>query len=66
MQIELIEESTIKALIEQPVYQEAMRHHARRALNPTHPHQRGTAQGPDTYFQMAEAANPYYDRCVRT
>ncbi|HEY8391515.1 MAG TPA: pyruvate:ferredoxin (flavodoxin) oxidoreductase [Capillibacterium sp.] len=32
----------------------------KRALNPEHPIQRGTAQNPDTYFQNREAANPYY------
>ncbi len=32
----------------------------KRALNPEHPVQRGTAQNPDTYFQNREAANPYY------
>ena len=31
-----------------------------RALNPEHPHQSGTAQNPDVYFQNREAANPYY------
>ncbi|WP_027186336.1 pyruvate:ferredoxin (flavodoxin) oxidoreductase [Desulfovibrio inopinatus] len=31
-----------------------------RALNPEHPHIRGTAQNPDIYFQGREAANPYY------
>ncbi|MCL6590680.1 MAG: pyruvate:ferredoxin (flavodoxin) oxidoreductase [Firmicutes bacterium] len=31
-----------------------------RALNPEHPHQRGTAQNPDIYFQGREAANPFY------
>lgn len=34
-------------------------HHA-RALNPAHPHQRGTAQGPDVYMQALEAATPYH------
>lgn len=33
-----------------------------RALNPNHPVQRGTAQNPDIFFQMREAANSYYDR----
>ncbi|HNX63041.1 MAG TPA: pyruvate:ferredoxin (flavodoxin) oxidoreductase, partial [Candidatus Limiplasma sp.] len=33
-----------------------------RALNPDHPHQAGTAQNPDIYFQNREAANKYYDR----
>ena len=31
-----------------------------RALNPEHPHQSGTAQNPDVYFQNREAANKYY------
>ncbi len=32
-----------------------------RALNPEHPHQQGTAQNPDIYFQGREAANKYYN-----
>ena len=32
-----------------------------RALNPEHPHQQGTAQNPDIYFQGREAANKFYD-----
>ncbi|NLX82302.1 MAG: pyruvate:ferredoxin (flavodoxin) oxidoreductase [Clostridiales bacterium] len=31
-----------------------------RALNPEKPHQSGTAQNPDVFFQNREAANPYY------
>ncbi|MBR1820863.1 MAG: pyruvate:ferredoxin (flavodoxin) oxidoreductase, partial [Clostridia bacterium] len=31
------------------------------ALNPEHPHQAGTAQNPDIYFQNREAANKYYE-----
>lgn len=31
-----------------------------RALNPEHPHQQGTAQNPDIYFQNREAVNKYY------
>lgn len=31
-----------------------------RALNPEHPHQKGTAQNPDIYFQGREASNPFY------
>ena len=31
-----------------------------RALNPEHPHQGGTAQNPDIYFQGREAANKNY------
>ena len=33
----------------------------RRALNPEHPQQRGTAQNPDIYFQGREAANRFYN-----
>ena len=31
------------------------------AMNPEHPHQQGTAQNPDIYFQNREAANKYYN-----
>ncbi len=34
--------------------------HRQRALNPEKPHLRGTAQNPDIYFQLNEAANKYY------
>jgi pyruvate-ferredoxin/flavodoxin oxidoreductase len=33
----------------------------RRAMNPEHPHLRGTSQSPDIYFQSREAANRYYE-----
>jgi pyruvate-ferredoxin/flavodoxin oxidoreductase len=33
----------------------------KRALNPEHPTQKGTAQNPDIYFQAREASNRYYD-----
>ncbi len=33
----------------------------KRALNPEHPVQRGTAQNPDIFFQAREACNPYYE-----
>jgi pyruvate-ferredoxin/flavodoxin oxidoreductase len=36
--------------------------HRVRALNPDHPFIRGTAQNPDVYFQMREAANLFYQR----
>ncbi|MGA1820722.1 MAG: pyruvate:ferredoxin (flavodoxin) oxidoreductase, partial [Thermoplasmatota archaeon] len=39
---------------------EAVKLHRRRALNPEHPHLRGTAQNPDIYFQVTEAGNKYY------
>lgn len=31
------------------------------AMNPEHPHVRGTAQNPDIYFQNREAANLFYE-----
>ena len=34
----------------------------KRALNPEHPIQRGTAQNSDIYFQNRETANEYYDK----
>lgn len=33
-----------------------------RALNPMKPYVKGTAQGPEVYFQNVEVANKYYDR----
>jgi pyruvate-ferredoxin/flavodoxin oxidoreductase len=38
----------------------AIREFRSRAMNPEHPHIRGTAQNPDIFFQNREAANPYY------
>ena len=31
------------------------------AMNPEHPHVRGTAMNPDIYFQTREAVNPFYE-----
>ncbi len=39
---------------------QAVKEFRARALNPEHPHQQGTAQNPDIYFQNREAANKYY------
>ena len=33
-----------------------------RALHPSNPVTRGTAQNPDIYFQQVEGANPYYEK----
>ena len=33
----------------------------KRALNPNHPVQRGSAQNPDIFMQAREACNPFYD-----
>ncbi|MFH1013330.1 MAG: pyruvate:ferredoxin (flavodoxin) oxidoreductase [Thermoplasmatota archaeon] len=38
----------------------AIKKHRDRSLNPEHPHLRGSAQNPDIYFQVTEAANKYY------
>ena len=35
-----------------------------RALSSYHPHQQGTAQNPDIYFQNREACNKYYNNAV--
>lgn len=40
---------------------EALAEFRSRGLNPEHPHQQGTAQNPDIYFQGREAANPWYN-----
>ncbi len=39
---------------------DAIERFRRRAMNPEHPHLRGTAQNPDIYFQGREAGNRYY------
>ena len=57
-QISLIDEAAAKPLVRELAPAIAA-HHA-RALNPSHPHQRGTAQGPDVYMQAIEAANPFH------
>ncbi|KYK32519.1 MAG: pyruvate-flavodoxin oxidoreductase [Thermoplasmatales archaeon SG8-52-3] len=39
---------------------EGIKKHRERAMNPEDPHLRGTAQNPDIYFQLNEAANKFY------
>ena len=39
-----------------------IKRHRQRALNPETPHLRGTAQNPDIYFQVNEAANSFYQK----
>ena len=39
---------------------DAVKRFRERALNPEHPHQSGTAQNPDIYFQGREASNIHY------
>jgi pyruvate-ferredoxin/flavodoxin oxidoreductase len=45
------------------VDEELVKAHRLRALTPDRPVLRGTAQNPDTFFQMREACNPFYDNC---
>ncbi len=40
---------------------DAIKEFRAHAMNPDHPHQQGTAQNPDIYFQNREAANKYYN-----
>ncbi len=58
--IDGIEYDEIKALAEKTGCMEEIREFKSRALNPEHPHQKGTAQNADIYFQNREAANKYY------
>ncbi len=41
---------------------DAIKNHRNRALNPNHPHIRMGAMGPDTYFQVRERGNEFYDK----
>ncbi len=40
----------------------AIKKHRNRALNPNHPHIRMGAMGPDTYFQVRERGNEFYQK----
>jgi len=40
----------------------AIKKHRNRALNPNHPHIRMGAMGPDTYFQVRERGNEFYEK----
>jgi len=54
--VELVDYEDIKKIVDW----QAIREFRERALSPENPHQRGTAQNPDIYFQNREAANSYY------
>ena len=56
--VEVLDTDEIKSLISFKAIDEFRK----RGLNPTHPHQQGTAQNPDVYFQNREASNIYYER----
>ncbi len=55
--IEMLNEDDMRALINM----DRVIEHRQRALSPDHPVLRGTAQNPDVFFQIREAANSYYD-----
>ncbi len=55
--IEDIDIETIKHLVPY----DKIREFKSRALNSNNPHQQGTAQNPDIYFQNREASNKYYE-----
>ncbi len=54
--IEMIEYDDMAALVNT----DALSEFRKRAMNPEHPHMRGTAQNPDIYFQGREASNAFY------
>jgi pyruvate-ferredoxin/flavodoxin oxidoreductase len=54
--IELLDYEDIPSLVDW----DRIKNHRERALNPEKPHLRGTAQNPDIYFQVTEAANKFY------
>jgi pyruvate-ferredoxin/flavodoxin oxidoreductase len=55
--IHLVETETLRELVDDA----GMEEFRKRGLNPLHPDQRGTAQGPDIFMQMMELANRSYD-----
>ena len=59
--IDVIDYENMKNLVDW----ESVQRHRQRALNPEHPHIRGTAQNPDIYFQATEAANSFYINAIK-
>lgn len=55
-EVEIIEDKIIREMIDDA----DVMAHRQRALNPTNPFIRGTAQNPDVYFQSREACTPYH------
>ncbi|TRZ46108.1 4Fe-4S binding protein [Robertkochia solimangrovi] len=58
--IEVADNKIIRAMIDSS----DITAHRNRALSPENPVIRGTAQGPESYFQGREAATKYYDLCA--
>ena len=57
--IEWIADEVVSKMMDQDL----INAHRARGLNPNAPVLRGTAQGPDVFFQSREAVNTYYDAC---
>ncbi len=55
--IEVLEYDELAKLVDY----EALNNFRKNALNPDHPVTRGTSQNPDTYFQLTESLNKYYE-----
>ncbi len=55
--IEMLEYDKLGELLDM----DAVSDFRKNAMNPEHPHQQGTAQNPDIYFQNREAANKFYN-----
>jgi pyruvate-ferredoxin/flavodoxin oxidoreductase len=56
-EVEVVRDNVIEEMIDM----DAVNAHRDRALSPTNPFIRGTAQNPDVFFQNREGANLYYD-----
>jgi len=54
--VELLDYETLATLMPH----DELKSFRKRAMNPDHPHLRGTAQNPDHFFQAREAANKYW------
>ena len=55
--VEAIDYDTVKKLVKELGLEKKIADFRKRALSSKHPHQMGTAQNPDTYFQNREACN---------
>ncbi|MGE5548735.1 MAG: pyruvate:ferredoxin (flavodoxin) oxidoreductase, partial [Solirubrobacterales bacterium] len=58
--MEELTDDDLRAMLDE----EAIKAHRARALSPDHPVLRGSSQNPDTFFQMQEARNPWYQACT--
>jgi len=56
--VEIIDDAMIKQLVKELKLETKIAEFRKKALNPKTPHQMGTAQNPDTFFQNREACNP--------